>query len=515
MTISATGQAGGAPLDEPGSRSPLATGSVVVLTGKILGRGAQLGSQILLGRFLGPFQFGLFTLGWTVVRLLQTVAPLGLHNGVISFGVPLYRGRERSRLRSHVSVALWTSLLFSGLLAALLFAGSGWLAQNVFHEPQVERVLRWFAVAIPFASLLRVAAAATRITKRMGYSTLSEELGQPVVQLLLIGLVLLAGWGILGAVGASVVSFGAAALAAVVAVYVLFGRLPLRTGTGQAAARQMILFSVPTALAGTLGMLNQWIDRLLLGGLRPASELGVYQAASQLAMLFPIILSGLATVFIPVIAETFQQRDFTTMRTTFIISTKWGLYLSLPLFLLMVTRPERILTSLFGPDYGSAAGPLVVLAVGQFVNLATGAVGFVLIMTRRERVWLVLSAVALAGNVLLNLTWIPRWGALGAATATAVANTVLYVAALVCVRIALGFLPYDRPYWKGLAAAVCAAMVLIVGGISFPHAGLIGIVASLVVAYAAFAAVLVAVGIDAEDREIVHLLTRAAFRRSR
>ena len=72
--------------------------------------------------------------------------------------------------------------------------------------------------------------------------------------------------------------------------------------------------------------------------------------------------------------------------------------------------------------------------------MATGSVGFVLIMTGNERLARNNTAVAAGVSLALNVLLIPRYGALGAAIATAVSIASLNLPAAYLVKRELGIL---------------------------------------------------------------------------
>jgi O-antigen/teichoic acid export membrane protein len=90
-----------------------------------------------------------------------------------------------------------------------------------------------------------------------------------------------------------------------------------------------------------------------------------------------------------------------------------------PLLALMMIFPSSIL-SLFGPDFEAGALLLRVLSIGQFINVAAGSVGYLLIMTGHERLLSLNITLATIINLWLCLWLIPKMGPLGAAIATAV-----------------------------------------------------------------------------------------------
>ena len=64
--------------------------------------------------------------------------------------------------------------------------------------------------------------------------------------------------------------------------------------------------------------------------------------------------------------------------------------------------------------------PLVILAIGQLVSVSAGSVSSLLNMTGHERDTMQGLMIAASLNLVLNLLLTPRWGATGAAVATAV-----------------------------------------------------------------------------------------------
>ena len=102
--------------------------------------------------------------------------------------------------------------------------------------------------------------------------------------------------------------------------------------------------------------------------------------------------------------------------------------------------------SMIGPEFLAGSALLVVLALGQFVNVATGSVGYLLMMTGHEKLMRNSVAIAAALNLALNLTLVPVAGAMGAAIATAISLATLNLVATYYVWSHLGIvmIPFLR-----------------------------------------------------------------------
>ncbi|MEW5985383.1 MAG: flippase [Chloroflexota bacterium] len=481
----------------------LATGAGVSMAGIVGGRGLHALSQVLLARLLGPELFGLYALGWTILRLVGAFAPLGLDKGVIRFAAGFWR-KDTASFKGVVSRSVITAFLAGFLVGVLLYLAAPW-AEVAFHKPGMAPVLRWFAFVSPFLATMKVLVATTEITQRMQFGIYAEEFSQPVANVILVVLFAWLGWGILGAVAAAI---GSVALAVIVAGYYVLRLFPeMRTVRAKAAVSfpTLVAYSLPTALAAVFTSLTGWTDRLFIGYYRPAAEIGVYQALSQSALLYALSLRAINSIFAPMIAHLYQNREMAHLNRLFKVSTKWALYASLPVFLTISFAPTALMTVVFGQDYAGGGLPLVILSIGQIVNVATGSVGYILLMTGRERQWMTIAVSSLLLNVALNWLLVPRWGLVGAAGASAVSTSLLYLTGLAWVRRTLKLWPYDRRYLKGLLATAVTVVVLIVASLVAPAGALWQLALTAALTAAAFFGALLLLGLDEEDKEFIRL----------
>jgi O-antigen/teichoic acid export membrane protein len=493
--------------------STLARGAGISLGGKGVGRVEQAAVQVAMARLLGPASYGLFGLGWTVLGIGALVAPLGLDWGVIRFGSG--RARQPGELGSILLQALLATLgsaLAFGLLVYLL---APLAAQALFHKPEMLGVLRWIALALVPLVVLRVVAAATRISQRMQYSMGAEDLLQPAAQLVLFLALFAIGWRLAGAMAAVVISFVAAMLLSLFFLARLFGNA-LRASFGSRSFLPALLrFSLPTSVAALFAQLLVWIDRLFMGFFRPAEEVGVYQAASQVSFILPvIILYAFTAILSPMIADLFRQGERDRLGELYRVSTKWGLYISLPVFLLIVLAPGQVMLAVFGPQFAAGQAALVLLEVGQLVNVGTGSVAPLLVMTGHQNRWVLLSGSFLGLAVAANWLLVPRFGMMGAALSTSLALSGLGISGIVLLKRTLGITPYDRRYLKGIVAAAAGALALfLLKGAAWGPEWLPVLLHGLLVA-GTFGGVLLLLGLDAEDRLFLQLL-RNQLRRPR
>lgn len=495
------------------SVTALASGAGVNLAGRLAGQGTHLLGQVVLARLLEPQLYGLYAIGWTIVRMAGILLPLGLEDGVLRFGTR-YRDDDAPRYNGVVWQSIEVALL-SGTAAGLaLFWAAPWLAEAAFGKPSAAPVLQGVAAALPFVAAMKVAVSTTRVSQRMKFGLYAEDLAQPLTNLVLIALLCGLGGGLGGAVAACTVSYAVALATALGFLRHLFPGVSTRDSSAPRLGRELFAFCLPAVFAGVTGNFMVWVDRLIVAHFRPEADVGIYQAMSQAAIAFSVILSAFNTMLSPMVADCHHRNDSGQLRDLYRAGTKWGLYLGTPLFLVICFAPREVIQVVFGDRYESGAIPMVIMSAGQLVRLATGAVAPLLVLTGHQTSWLVLSAATLTANVALNGFLVPRYGLLGAALSTGLSLAALFVSGLFLVRRKLGLWPYDRRFLKGLVAAAAAAAALQAIAVAGPSDPALRLAASTLASAAVFAGVLLLLGLDAEDRQFLQWI-RARHRGAR
>lgn len=309
----------------------------------------------------------------------------------------------------------------------------------------------------------------------------------------------------MGAVLADIGAYFIGFLIALFFLWRLFPGIAKAKPTLEPTGREMLFFSIPTAFTGLFTVFLTWTDRLIIGYSLTASDAGIFQAVSQSSIAFGVILSAFNAIFAPMIADLYHKQELGRLEELFRISTKWALYVSLPLFLVFIFAPQETLMLVFGTPFGEGAIPLMILAVSQLVDVGTGAVSFLLIMSGHQKQWLYTSGGVLIVNLIMNWMLIPQFGLVGAAIVRSVSIMALFLIGLFQVRYFLNLWPYDRRYFKGLLAASIAAFILYLLKSANVNPPALYLSLVILLAVGIFAGLLLLLGLDEEDREFIRL----------
>jgi len=482
----------------------LAQGVFVNLSGKAFGRSAHIVGQVILARLVGPFNFGLYGIGWNILRIAGILAVLGLDSGVIHFASRYWR-KDKEKFSETIVSALLSVMVFGSFAGIVIFL----LAYDIglfFNKPQLGLVLRWFSIAFPVLAGVRVIASSTRATMDMRYANLIEEIVQPGTNLLLIGLVFILGGELTGYVAASSTSIILSFIAGIIILKAVYKVKAVQWVKIWDLQKTLITYSLPIALPAIFGTLIILIDRIFVGYFLPEFETGIYQSVSLISVLFIAILSSFKSMVAPMIAECFHLNNLKELELTMRTSTRWVFNLCLPLFLIILVAPEAFMTTLFGEAYLIGSQTLLILTLAQLINVGKGPIDQLLIMTGNQKVWFKITFTAFIGNIAANWIFIPIYGLTGAAFANAITFAGLSAGGLYFSSRRLGFLPFDRYWVRSLLAAIVTATILITAKLVFHISAGLELLAVIILSVSLFYGFLVWAGLSEDDKSILNVV---------
>jgi O-antigen/teichoic acid export membrane protein len=426
----------------------LLTGTALNVVGLVAGVLAALAVQIVLGHGLPPGGFGLVTVAVQVAFVASAGSRFGMDMAAIRL-VAVGRGSAATgNLRSLVERCAAVALLASLLVAA-------GLAATAPLYGDYARVIALAAAGVPFVALTNVYLGATRGLGQMRQTLYVFWIGQPIVWLAVTAAALAAG----GPSDAAVLAYDASWLVAALAARALWRREAAPYSERSASREEIkaaLRYGLPRAPAALLAQAVFWADLWVLAAFEEGTPLDAYSAAARVSQVLLLFLTSLSLVFSPFAADLHARGERERLDELFKRSTRWALAATLPLLIVLFVAADDVLHA-FSERFAAGEDALRILLLGQAVNVATGSVGFVLIMTGFTGVDLVDNAVAVALLVGLAIGLTAAFGIEGTAVAAAASIAALNLLRLVQVRRRVGIQPYDRLY-LGLALPAGASL---------------------------------------------------------
>jgi O-antigen/teichoic acid export membrane protein len=312
------------------------------------------------------------------------------------------------------------------------------------------------ALSIVPWSLLLLHAQVLQGLERIGDALFLQGVGIPLINIPAL-LILTRTQGVTGAA----MSFLTSTVLVLVIGVVMWRRATPSLGglKGDFATRTLMESSRPLFLMDFTMVVIGLTDTLLLGVVRDSDAVGVYNAVLRIAVLASSMLDATSVVVAPKFAAMHARGDSAALGGLARGAAKTATLIAVPYVLIVGVAPARVL-SLFGPEFRAGAVALVVLALGQLINAATGSVGYLLIMTGHEKLMRNNTLGTSFLKIVLQVLLIPPFGFLGAAFAAAISDSArnLIAMALVWRRLSIFTLPlpdrFVNRYFPGSGASV-------------------------------------------------------------
>lgn len=404
----------------------LAGGAVGSVTGLVL--------AAIVGQHLGTIGAGTYFLVVAVFMIVSSVTELGADTGLVRYvSAARARGREADVPRL-VRLAM-VPVLVAGTLVVVLTAG----AVRTYPELVGSLPARFVVLAAATAVLSSLLAVILAIVRGLGgvlAYPLLQSIGLPVLRLIGVSLAVLAGWGVVGILGAwlaPVVIVLAAAIAVAARLTVRhaggLSPAPARAADHRRLSAEFWAFSATRGVSAAVEILLEWMDVLMVGALTSPEQAGIYAVVTRCARAGEVIQSAARVAVGPQVSAALARGDIQGAREIYGLVTAAMIWLAWPFFLLLAIFGDAVLT-LFGPGFADGAVSLAVLCVAMGLATAAGTVQTILLMGGRSSWQLADKSLALVLNIALDLILIPLWGIEGAALAwaiTIVTDTVIVV----------------------------------------------------------------------------------------
>ena len=466
---------------------------------QLLHGGLRYAGAFFAARILGVSAFGAYTLALAIAGIGTVVSDLGLSPGLLPFLSRARRSGDRARVGALIRGALFLVVCTASGVAIAIVLIAPWLGDTVFGDPELSRALQALSPLVLLGAVVGVLG-----TFLQGFLAIRERAW--IEKVLVTGITVaflaaswLMGWGWSGVIAAMLAGPAAGILSvALVLKRLAPGSFRLRDSRERPPTRELLAYSWPLLGSSMLAFLLMWSDVLLLGVFWEASEVGVYGMCARLAGGVVLVQESIGQAFMPRLSDLFAAGDRDGMRHLYQLSTRWVVWPTLIAGAILILWGREIL-GIFAPGFAVGAAALAVLALAKSVGVVGGMSGRVFAVTGYARITLLNLVLMVAGNILLNLAWIPTYGAMGAAAATLVSITGVNALQVIQARVLLDLLPWDR---KSLVPLLG---IPVIGILMFPvrdgPGGPYGWLAPLAGFLAACIALYLIRGVGSEERE--------------
>lgn len=449
--------------DAPITERSVARGAGSALLGRAGGLIELVSTPVYVWMF-GLATFGLYTVLWAAVNLIENVADLGM-TSALQRTVPQTHGEAEA-------VAALRAALLLGVGPCIAVAAAISLAAPVLAElinvaaddrrPLVSGIAL-FAWALPLWAFVEIGTSALRAKRAFGPEIRLRVFGEQVIRLVAATVLWAVGVDTLGLLIAHLVSLAITAA--------LCGRLLTRhydlslwRAEGGSAFRDTALAGLSVLPANIILRLMSDAPPLVLNAWYPgaagAAAAGLYAIARKLSSLVQFVRMAFSYVLGP-LSSAVARADRAAIAPLYSFATRVSVVVALPMAAALIGG-RHILLQLFGTGAYAAGSMVTLLTLGRIVEAVGGQAGTIQQVASPRSRPLLAAGLSLFVTVAAAVVLLPRYGGAGLAGAVALGIAAGTVVSVVQLRRDLGLNPFAPPFARAaLVGAGCGVVLLV------------------------------------------------------
>jgi len=402
----------------------LVKGSAGVGVFRLVNTVLMLVTSIMIARWLGANGFGIYTYIFSLMMLISTPVQNGIVQ-LVSREIAVFVIRSEWELfKGIVLYFLRTLILFSMVLIPLAIILAGIIRPGLSTDMRVGFYLA--LLSIPAVFVGSVMEGCLRGLKHPAAGRFPDSIFRPLSLLVIISFLFLLNKELLTVTGLVISRVTAQVLTMIVAtaLFFLYSPSSVKNSIPRYEKQLWIRQALPFLLLGSIYIINNRMDVLMIGIFLNASDVGVYHISFQLAGFISFFLVATNPSLQPVLAQLYISGEMAAIQQMVFKVARNLLMISLVVSVVLLVFGKHILNIGFGPEFTAGYPPMAILAIGHLFSVGSGSVAQILNMTGHEKESLRAMIAGVLTNFILNLILIPTMGINGAAVATSISLVI-------------------------------------------------------------------------------------------
>jgi len=385
--------------------------SGTVIAGNVTKGAIGLVIAVILARYLGKTEFGVYNYIFTLLYLFAIIPNLGM-NSILTREISSDRSRKKLLLGNALSLRLLLSLLAIILLSLtiILLKGRSYTSKLV-----------WIASLGLLLNIQTIYETMFRVDLRMHYPILSNVIKSVLYALFILLIIYLK----LGLREIILASLFAGFVALLIMVRWSKRYFPITPIFNHNVFKYLLKECWPLALSSLFVVIYIRIDVVMLEFMKGFEAIGSYSAAYKLTDALNIIPIAFVSSLFPLMSR-YAKKDGKTFSYICYLGLKYMLIIIIPLLIGTTLLSERII-GIYGTKFLTSAVTLRILIWSSFFVFLNIMLVNILISLRRQRIDALISGISIFINIGLNLFLIPKFSYNGAGIATVITQIFAFV----------------------------------------------------------------------------------------
>ncbi|EJN8559072.1 oligosaccharide flippase family protein [Vibrio alginolyticus] len=419
-----------------GKKSLLSTGLKTAIT-RVLSALFAFLLTLIVSKTSDASTAGQFFFLFNLVSLLAIVSQLGFDVSLVRYNAIAFNNKEKLEQSQNYKTALYRSMAFCLLAIGVLLAGFNLFPEQLNQTQSPMYAIILCLLCIPFLVLAQTNSRVLQACRKVVSSLFALQLGVSMLMVIFVFALDYIGQQ-------NINNLMTALLLASIGVAVISSANWLGSDQYQTSAfvlnKKMVSSAKQVWVGSIFTNVLQWGSLVIAGFFISTAEIGLLAAAQRTSLLIGFVLITINFVVAPMFASLYKERQMLKLQNLSRLACRANVGLAIVPVIICTLFPEFVM-KFFGEEFLAAAPLLVVLSLGQLVNVATGSVGFLLLMSGHERTMKYITISSGTVSICLLVTLCQMFGVIGAAWAMAIGMAIQNLAALYFVKRYLGFFP--------------------------------------------------------------------------
>ena len=402
-------------------------------------------SNLIISKYYGSEVLGTLSVLFSIMSIASIFSLLGMNVSILRFLPPLLKKKEYYSAFIVIKRTIILVVVFAFVSSFIIYIFSNFIAGTVFNKSYLTSLIMLISIFIFFQGLGTISASIIRALQNIKLFVILQFLPSFLNLVILMIITYIVHYKYTP-LYTQLFSQLTVTLISLIFLYKIIKKykLEIKVFDKLLSYKNILIISAPMFLTSIMQMVVLQTDVLMLGSLDTLINVGIYSVVVKFALLSSFVIGSINTIIAPKFSELYYNNEINELRRIARKSTKLIFYLTLPLSLILIFFGEQLLL-IFGNEFRSGYYALIMLTVGQLVNIMAGSVGYLLNMTGRQNTLNKIVLFSALINIGLNAFLIPIYGINGAAFASMISAIIWNILASYNVKkhigVYIGYIP--------------------------------------------------------------------------
>ncbi len=466
----------------------IAKQTTVQVIGRLLSLFLGVWAIFLMTRYLGPAQFGYYTIATAFMQIAGILVDFGLYNLVLQ--IPMGEPEKESKI--------FNNIFTIRLLSAILFYGLAILIGFLFPYPLIVKLaIAISAIAFFGNTMIQIFTAYFQKLLQTSWLVIAEIVNRII---LVAGLFFI----IKNNLGFYILIW-LLAIVALVNLFILFliaffeKEQKIKLAFDVAIWKDVLGQAWPIGLAIALNLIYFKVDTLILSLYHSASDVGFYGASYRVLetlMTFPLMFIGLV---VPFLSKSWLEGSRENFERYLQKAFDFLILASIPMALGTYVLADRLMIFVAGPEFSAAGRILKIIIFATSIIFVSQLFTHTLFAIRKQRLMLWFYLLTAVVALIAYFIFIPIYSYWAAAIITLTSELIIFVSAyLIVMRTAKIKLKWRIFYLSFLASCSMSLIIYLFHGLNLFLLIILGILVYSIIIYL----------IGGVDKKLIHSLLK-------